>query len=96
MGRRVSMKVGQVAKEILTFLKSQYSRDTFDFKFNVEYNVDDEVEIWLNVCDKSGKVIKVITNDFLRYIFSITPVEYIEERKMWLWQKELIDEIEGS
>ena len=90
------MKVGQVAKEILSFLDSQYGRAIFEFKFNVEYNVDDEVKIWLNVCDKDGKVVKVITNDFLRYIFNIEPMEYIEERKMWLWQKELIDEIEGS
>ena len=90
------MKVGQVAKEILSFLDSQYGRAIFEFKFNVEYNIDGEVEIWLNVCDKDGKVVKVITNDFLRYIFNIEPMEYIEERKMWLWQKELIDEIEGS
>jgi hypothetical protein len=90
------MKVGQIAKEVLKFLESQYGRNTFDFKFNASYNIDGDVEIWLNVCAKNGKVLKVITNDFLRYIFNITPMEYIEERKMWLWQKELIDEIEGS
>ena len=90
------MKVEQAAKEVLEFLNSQYGRNTFDFKFNVSYNFDADEEIWLNVCDKDGKVIKVITNEFLKYIFNIEPMEYIEERKMWLWQKELIDEIEWS
>jgi hypothetical protein len=90
------MEVKQLAEEVLEFLESQYGRNTFDFKFNASYNVDGDVEIWLNVCAKNGKVIKVITNNFLKYIFNIRPMEYIEERKMWLWQKELIDEIEGS
>lgn len=90
------MEVKQLAKEVLEFLDSQYDRNTFTFRFDVSYSFDGEEEIWLNVCDKDGKVIKVITSNFLKYIFNITPMEYIEERKMWLWQKELIDEIEGS
>jgi hypothetical protein len=90
------MEVKQLAKEVLEFLESQYDRNTFKFRFDVSYSFDGDEEIWLNVCDKDGKVIKVITNNFLKYIFNITPMEYIEERKMWLWQKELIDEIEGS
>jgi hypothetical protein len=90
------MEVKQLAKEVLEFLDSQYDRNTFKFRFDVSYSFDGDEEIWLNVCDKDGKVIKVITNNFLKYIFNITPMEYIEERKMWLWQKELIDEIEGS
>jgi hypothetical protein len=90
------MEVKQLAKEVLEFLDSQYDRNTFKFRFEVSYSFDGDEEIWLNVCDKDGKVIKVITNNFLKYIFNITPMEYIEEREMWLWQKELIDEIEGS
>ena len=90
------METAQLAKEVLKFLDSQYGKNTFDFKFNVSYNFDADEEIWLNVCDKDGNVIKVITNNFLKYIFNVRPMEYIEERKMWLWQKELIDEIEGS
>jgi hypothetical protein len=90
------MEVKQLAKEVLEFLDSQYDRNTFKFRFEVSYSFDGEEEIWLNVCDKDGKGIKVITSNFLKYIFNITPMEYIEERKMWLWQKELIDEIEGS
>jgi hypothetical protein len=90
------MEVRQLAMEVLEFLDSQYDRNTFKFRFDVSYSFDGDEEIWLNVCDKDGKVIKVITSNFLKYIFSITPMEYIEERKMWLWQKELIDEIEGS
>lgn len=90
------MEVKQLAKEVLEFLDSQYDRNTFKFRFDVSYSFDGDEEIWLNVCDKDGKIIKVITNNFLKYIFNIAPMEYIEERKMWLWQKELIDEIEGS
>ena len=90
------MEVRQLANEVLEFLDSQYDRNTFKFRFDVSYSFDGDEEIWLNVYDKDGKVIKVITNNFLKYIFNITPMEYIEERKMWLWQKELIDEIEGS
>ena len=90
------MEVKQLAKEVLEFLDSQYDRNTFKFRFDVSYSFDGDEEIWLNVCDRDGKVIKVITSNFLKYIFNIRPMEYIEERKMWLWQKELIDEIEGS
>ena len=90
------MEVKQLAKEVLEFLNSQYDKNTFTFRFDVSYSFDHEEEIWLNVCDKDGKVIKVITSNFLKYIFNIRPMEYIEERKLWLWQKELIDEIEGS
>ena len=90
------MEIKQLAKEVLYFLDSQYDKNTFKFEFNVSYSFDGDEEIWLNVCDKNGKVIKVITSNFLKYIFNIRPMEYIEERKMWLWQKELIDEIEGS
>ncbi len=90
------MEVKQLAKEVLEFLDSQYDRNTFKFRFDVSYSFDGDEEIWLNVCDNDGKIIKVITSNFLKYIFNITPMEYIEERKMWLWQKELIDEIEGS
>ena len=90
------MEVKQLAKEVLEFLDSQYDRNTFKFRFDVSYSFDGDEEIWLNVYDKDGKVIKVITSNFLKYIFNITPMEYIEERKMWLWQKELIDEIEGG
>jgi hypothetical protein len=90
------MGVKQLAKEVLEFLDSQYDRNTFKFRFDVSYSFDGDEEIWLNVCDKDGKVIKVITNNFLKYIFNIRPMEYIEERQMWWWQKELIDEIEGS
>lgn len=89
------MEAKQLAKEVLEFLKSQYN-DDYQFIFNVSYNFDGDEEIWLSVCDKNGKGLKVITDNFLRYIFNITPMEYIEERKIWLWQKELIDEIEGS
>ena len=90
------MNAEQVAKEVLDFLDSQYDKNTFTFRFDVSYSFDREEEVWLNVCDKDGKVIKVITSNFLKYIFNIRPMEYIEERKLWLWQKELIDEIEGS
>ena len=90
------MEVRQLAMEVLEFLDSQYDRNTFKFRFDVSYSFDSDEEIWLNVCDKDGNVIKVITNNFLKHIFNIRPMEYIEERKMWLWQKELIDEIEGS
>ena len=90
------MEVRQLAMEVLEFLNSQYDSNTFKFRFDVSYSFDGDEEIWLNVCDKNGKVIKVITSSFLKYIFNIRPMEYIEERKMWLWQKELIDEIEGS
>ena len=90
------MEVKQLAKEVLEFLEAQYGRNTFDFKFNVSYSFDADEEIWLNIYAKDGEVFKVITNDFLKSIFNIRPMEYIEEREMWLWQKELIDEIEGS
>ena len=90
------MRAEQAAREVLEFLDSQYDKNTFTFRFDVSYSFDREEELWLNVCDKDGKVIKVITSNFLKYIFNLEPMEYIEERQMWLWQKELIDEIEGS
>ena len=90
------MRAEQAAREVLEFLDSQYDKNTFTFRFDVSYSFDREEELWLNVCDKNGKIIKVITSNFLKYIFNLEPMEYIEERQMWSWQKELIDEIEGS
>jgi len=90
------VEVERIAKEVVMFLESQYGRNTFDFKFNTSYNSISDKELHLNICAKNGKVLKVITSDFLKYIFNIRPMLYIAERKMWLWQKELIDEIEGS
>ncbi len=84
------MEVKQLAKEVLEFLDSQYNRNTFKFRFDVSYSFDGDEEIWLNVCDKDGKVIKVITNNFLKYIFKITPMEYIEEKKCGCGKKNLL------
>ena len=86
------MYIKQLAETVLEFLSSQYF---YKFVFVVKYILGEGETLQLEVRDYDDKLIKVISNDFLRFIFSLEQ-DYIEERQMFTWQKELIDEIEGS
>lgn len=88
------MYIKQLAETVLEFLKSQYTED-YKFFFIVEYSLGHGENFQLKIKDCDDNLIKVISNDFLRFIFSLEQ-DYIEERQMFTWQKELIDEIEGS
>jgi hypothetical protein len=88
------MYIKQLAETVLEFLVSQYTED-YKFFFIVEYSLGRGENFQLKIKDCDDNLIKVISNDFLRFIFSLEQ-DYIEERQMFTWQKELIDEIEGS
>jgi hypothetical protein len=91
----------QFCKDVLEFLQSEYS-DAYEYRLEkcvalppqfAQYNfpkVELSVKFGLHYTLK-------ITNDNMQYLFSLyNSGEFIQERKQWRWQKELVDMIEGS
>ena len=93
--------MNQFCKDILEFLKAEYS-DAYEYGIE-EYaalppilaqHSYPKIELWV----KLGPYYTLkITNENMQYLFSLyNSGEYIQERKQWRWQKELVDMIEGS
>lgn len=93
--------MNRFCQDVIDFLNSEYS-DAYDFKlekrttlpppFSYHYPPKLELSVKLDRC----YTLK-ITNDSMQYLFSLyNSGEYIQERKQWRWQKELVDMIEGS
>lgn len=86
----------QFCKEVLKFLQSEYNDS---YRFEIEYcNARPPIcEIVKLTIETSPQFKMIITNDSMQYLFGwYLSGEFIEERKQYRWQKELIDMIEGS
>ena len=90
----------QFCKDVIDFLQSEYS-DAYEYKLErhvalppslAQYNLP-KVELWIKLgCYYTLKIV----NKNMQYLFNLyNSGEYIQERSMWRWQKELIDMIEG-
>lgn len=83
--------------ELIKFLESEYP-DYYTFK--LEKNVilqNFELSEFILTINITSKYKLVINEDSLRYIYNLyVGGEYIKERELYVWQKELIDIIEGS
>ena len=84
----------QFCEEVLKFLRSEYSDA---YKFEIEHRVSilsNVAELTINV--GYGYKVKV-SKELMSSLFELyCDGEFIEERKQYRWQKELIDIIEGS
>lgn len=92
----------QFCKAVVDFLQSEYNDS---YSFTVErrmplppslrgYGTEEKVELVIKV---SPYYKLTIVDDSMHYLYRLyLSGEYIEERKQYLWQKELIDMIEGS
>ena len=90
----------QFCKDVLDFLQSVYS-DAYEYKIrrwvaapNYLVPGGEKVELTIKI---NTMYRLIVTQENMNYLFNLYKgKEYIEERKWWLWQKELIDMIEGS
>lgn len=90
-----TLNVDRFCKEVLEFLRSEYN-DAYEFNLEVFRSLCNEDMIELKIKIGQGYIVRV-TSYCMKYIFSLYKAgEFIEERKQFRWQKELIDLIEGS
>ena len=83
----------QFCKDVLDFLKSEYS-DAYEFTIELE---TDRFKEFIQLKIKSGQFIRKITAGYMNYFYELyKDNKFIKERNQYLWQKELIDLIEGS
>lgn len=85
----------QFCKDVIEFLESQYNDG---YEYNVEYfrslESPDEIEIRVKI--GHGFVVR-ITSTGMNHIYSLYRMgEFCKEGDQYLWQKELIEAIEGS
>ena len=85
----------EFCKKVLEFLKSEYN-DSYEFKIDFYKELGGPDIIELSVKFSSTYTIKV-TSDYMHHIFILYKAgNFIEERNQYVWQKELVDIIEGS
>ena len=84
----------QFCKEVLEFLKSEYS-DAYEFNINL---YEDQFRWQAELKIKSGNFTRIISNCYMKYFYNLylQDTSIIQERNQFKWQKELIDLIEGS
>jgi hypothetical protein len=85
----------EFCEKVLEFIKSEYS-DSYDFKIDLykEFGTQDRIELSIKI--NSTYTVKV-TSDYMYHLFILYKAgTFIEERSQYVWQKELIDIIEGS
>jgi hypothetical protein len=83
----------QFCKDLLDFLWSEYN-DAYEFKLELrETMTSEQAELRI----RSDNYTRVIASCYMQYFYRVyLEKEYIQERKQFKWQKELIDLIEGS
>lgn len=90
----------QFCKEVLAFLNSVYN-DAYEFNIECYAIIANELtpnnaKATLTITVGPGYKI-VIDDTIMRYLFNLYQSnEFIKERGQYLWQKELIDTIEGG
>lgn len=87
--------MNQFCKSVIAFLQSEYS-DGYNFSITVYQELSGIKAIELIVKIDTSYTVK-IGNTTMQYLFNLyCQGDYIAERKQWLWQKELIDILEGG
>lgn len=90
----------QFCEEVLKFLRSEYNDS---YRFDIECHVTVPADI--SSCHEYAKLTVTVTpgyklvivNASMQWLFSLYMTgDFIEERKQFRWQKELIDMIEGG
>jgi hypothetical protein len=90
--------MNQFCKEVIKFLHSEYN-DAYIFELERRCTIaksweSDDIELIIKI--NPNYKIKIPCGS-MNHIFELYKTgDYIEERKQYLWQKELIDMIEGS
>lgn len=95
------LEMGDFCKSVIDFLQSEYN-DGYSFKIErymalpPEFRPFNKERIELKI-DISPMYKITICDDSMRYLFKLyLEGEFLEDRKQYRWQKELVDMIEGS
>lgn len=95
------LEMGSFCEKVIDFLQSEYN-DGYSFKIErymalpPEFRPFNKERIELKI-DISPRYRITICDDSVRYLFKLyLEGEFLEDRKQYKWQKELIDMIEGS
>ena len=100
LGRRDDL-MNTFCKDVIAFLQSEYG-DAYEYKLEKHVSLPPsfapfsfpKVELWVKL--GPHYTLKVV-NENMQYLFGLyNSGEFIEERGQYMWQKELIDMIEGS
>ena len=90
----------QFCKDVITFLESEYGDS---YKFSIERHISAPPSILpgsehakLIVTINPGYQLVIVNHSMQRLFDLHTTGVFIEERKQYKWQKELIDMIEGG
>lgn len=95
------LEMGSFCEKVIDFLQSEYN-DGYSFKIErymalpPEFRPFNKERIELKI-DISPRYRITICDDSMRYLFKLyLEGEFLEDRKQYKWQKELLDMIEGS
>ena len=95
------LEMGSFCEKVIDFLQSEYN-DGYSFKIErymalpPEFRPFNKERIELKI-DISPRYRITICDDSMRYLFKLyLEGEFLEDRKQYRWQKELVDMIEGS
>ena len=95
------LEMGDFCKSVIDFLQSEYN-DGYSFRIErymalpPEFRPFNKERIELKI-DISPVYKITICDDSMRYLFKLyLEGEFLEDRKQYRWQKELVDMIEGS
>lgn len=82
-------------KELDSFIRTTYSDH-----FHCEWEIDSRLEMFtkekLHIYYDDKYLRTISSRDIEHLLFLFAGGEYIEERQMYLWQKELVDILEGG
>lgn len=94
-------KFGEFCEDVIKFLESEYNDS---YRFEVKRYVTIPCGLIQGNNEKAELTIKfnnhyslIVVNENMQYLFCrYRDGEFIEERNCYLWQKELVDMIEGG
>jgi hypothetical protein len=87
--------MNQFCKDVIKFLQSEYS-DAYSFNLIAHQEISGLKDIKLEIKIYPAYT-KIISGKVMEYIYQLYSVcGYLDDRKQYRWQKELIDMIEGG
>ena len=83
----------QFCQEVLNFLRSEY-QDSYTFEIEY-YESPGHTETVLKI--KNSGFIRTISDEYMCHFYTLYRLgKFLEDRGQYLWQKELVDLIEGN
>ncbi len=83
----------QFCQEVLKFLRSEYQDS---YAFEIEYYQNPEIEE-IELLIKTSGLTQKISGSYMNHFYLLfCEGKFLEDRGQYLWQKELVDLIEGN